>query len=102
VNEREFTDMVIDLAKVCKWMVVHFRPARMMRNGRESWGTAIQGDKGFPDLVVARAGVVLHCELKTSFGKLGQGQPEWAKEIGSSYRLWRPQDWDAIVKELSK
>ena len=102
MKEREFTDMIINLAKLYRWRVVHFRPARLMRHGQESWGTAIQGDKGFPDLIMARSGIVLHCELKTESGSLGVGQPEWAKEIGSSYRLWRPRDWDTIVKELSR
>lgn len=102
MKEREFTDMVVELAHKLGWRVIHFRAARVIRNGRESWRTAIQGHKGFPDVVVARDGVVLHCELKTETGKLGEGQPEWAKEIGTSYRLWRPRDWDVIVKELSR
>lgn len=62
----------------------------------------MQGDRGFPDLVLAKNGVVILAELKTDTGRLGQGQPEWAEQIGTQYRLWRPKDMEQIKAELAQ
>jgi hypothetical protein len=75
---------------------MHSRPCRTA----QGWRTAVQGDVGFVDLVLARAGVVLFYELKSEKGRLGKGQPEWAAAIGAQYRLYRPSDWALIEKEL--
>lgn len=96
-TEAAFTNQIVALAKLYRWRVAHFRPAQM-QSGR--WATPMQGDKGFPDLVLARDGEVILAELKTNTGRLGQGQPEWAQQIGAQYRLWRPRDMDQIVEEL--
>jgi hypothetical protein len=96
LTETQFAQTVVDLAKYLGWRVVHFRPARTDKG----WRTAMTGDRGFPDLVLARRGVVLHVELKTQHGRLGSGQAEWAESIGESYRLWRPADLDQIREEL--
>jgi hypothetical protein len=100
MKESEFQRQVIALAALRKWRVVHFRPARVIRGGKESWRTPVEGHNGFVDLVLARGGVVLHCELKTSTGRLSDDQQAWREAIGPSWRLWRPADWDAIVSEL--
>lgn len=100
MKEAEFQKQIIDLAALRKWRVVHFRPARVIRGGRESWRTPVEGHNGFVDLVLARGGVVLHCELKTASGRLSVEQLAWRDAIGSSWRLWRPADWDSIVSEL--
>ena len=96
MTEAQFTDTVVELAKWHRWQVAHFRPARTTRG----WRTTMQGHIGFPDLVLARAGVVLLVELKTIHGKLGRGQQEWADQIGAAYRLWRPTDLEEIKREL--
>lgn len=97
MTEAQFADTVLELAKWHGWRVVHFRPARTQRG----WRTALAGDIGFPDLVLARGGQVLHVELKTVHGRLGRGQQEWADAIGAeTYRLWRPTDLETIKKEL--
>ena len=107
-NEQELLDDTIDLAMRCKWACCHFRPART----RRGWRTAIQGHIGFPDLVLARAGVVLFRELKGDRGRLSSEQRDWGKqidpwwwgEVGSSERLvlgafdvWRPSDWTPLI-----
>lgn len=97
MNEAEFTNTVIELAKWMGWRVAHFRPARM-QSGR--WATPMQGHVGYPDLTLARRGVVLFAELKTDNGRLGNGQAEWAQELGDQYRLWRPKDMRRIREEL--
>lgn len=98
MSEEQFTQRVIDTARLYGWLVCHFRPARTGR-GR-GWATPIQGDSGFVDLVLARKGVVLHPELKVNGKKPRPDQVSWGEAIGESYRLWYPEDWDSIVEEL--
>jgi hypothetical protein len=96
MTEAQFTDTVVKLAQFHGWRAVHFRPART----KEGWRTAMTGDRGFVDVVLARGGVVLHIELKTEHGALRAGQKEWGEEIGDSYRLWKPSDLEQIKMEL--
>jgi len=97
MTEEQFTQVVIELAQFRGWKVVHFRPARI----RDRWMTAVQGDIGSPDIILARGGVVLLVELKTERGRLTPQQKHWAQEIGEQYRLWRPSDMERI-KEILK
>ena len=96
VTEADFTQAVIELAQFRQWHVTHFRPARTMKG----WATPLQGNAGFPDLVLARRGVVIHAELKTEKGRVTRAQMTWAVALGSTYRLWRPSDMDDITREL--
>lgn len=98
MTEAEFTNTVIELAKWHHWMVCHFRPAQT----RMGWRTAIQGDKGFPDLVFARRGVVIFAELKTDKGRITHGQAAWLGEVGNAvpFYVWRPSDMAEIQEVL--
>jgi hypothetical protein len=96
MTEDDFVRRIIDTAHLYHWKVTHFRPARTERG----WRTPVQGDAGFVDLVLAKAGQVLLVEVKTDRGRVRPDQLEWAMEIGPSYRLWRPADWDQILLEL--
>ena len=96
MSEAQFTTRVVDTAKLYGWLVTHFRPAKT----EKGWRTALTGDSGFVDLVLARDGVVLHAELKVGRGKPRPDQVSWAHAIGETYRLWYPEDWDEIVAEL--
>jgi hypothetical protein len=99
LSEDEFLRWVIDTARWYKWKVTHFRAVKLP-SGR--WATPLQGDKGFPDLALARAGVVILAELKTDVGHTSTEQGEWLEQIGSVVgRVWRPSMRDAIVAELS-
>ena len=97
MSEAQFTTRVIDTARLYGWLVTHFRPAQTARG----WRTAVQGDSGFVDLVLARDGVLILAELKVGRAKPRADQVSWGHAIGPCYRLWYPDDWDAIVKELS-
>lgn len=99
-RENDFQSQVMALAKLCGWLVVHFKTVCVNRGGRRSYETPYDGDGGFPDLVIARRGVVLHVELKTDTGRLSQDQKHWLEAMGDSGRVWRPRDWDEIEKEL--
>lgn len=100
MTEAEFQSQVIDLARLFRWRVVAFRPARTAKG----WRTPVQGDAGFPDLVLAgtRSGVTrtLFVELKTDRGRLRPEQQAWAAALGPYWRCWRPVMWPDIVREL--
>jgi len=99
LTEARFQGMVVKLAMLRGFLVFHPRKA-LARSGR--WLTALQGHKGFPDLVLARD-KILFVELKTDEGRLTAEQKRWREVIlnaGGEYRLWRPCCWQAIEKEL--
>lgn len=93
LTETPFVGRIIGLAKSTGWLVTHFRPARTRRGYR----TPIQGDKGFPDLVLARDGVVLIRECKTDRGSPSREQRAWLAELGDLAAVWRPRDWDTVI-----
>ncbi len=100
MNENDLQNAVIDLATVLGWHVHHDRPAQY-QSGR--WATHIMGDKGFPDLVLAKAGTVLFVELKSDKGKLSREQRDWGQQIGDAWSVWRPQDWrDGTIERTLK
>lgn len=97
LSESEFLSTVLDYAHWRQWLVSHFRPAQTPR-GR--YVTALQGDPGCPDLILARDGAVLLAELKTQHGPIRPAQKKWLAAAGGSGRLWRPSDWPQILEEL--
>jgi hypothetical protein len=110
-TERELQDAIVDAAKALGYLVTHFRPSRR-QNG--SWSTPVQGDVGFPDLVIARGRVgskpprLIFAELKSRTGKLSAMQQKWGgalDEIGLSstcveYHVFTPADWPYHVIEI--
>lgn len=109
-SEEELLDQCIELAIRCRWAVVHFRPARLKD---DRWVTALQGHKGYPDLTLARDGLVLFRELKGATGRLSPEQLDWARQIsgdphwredpsaegraGWRFDVWRPADFVRLV-----
>jgi hypothetical protein len=96
MTEADLQKLIIQAAQLYGWRVSHFRPALTAKG----WRTAVEGHAGFPDLVLARAGVVIVAELKTERGKLTAAQAVWREALGDCYRLWRPHDIGAILSEL--
>ncbi|MGL5908712.1 MAG: VRR-NUC domain-containing protein [Phycicoccus sp.] len=97
MTEAAWTTWVIDLARWHGWHVSHFRPARTAAG----WRTAVQGHPGFPDLVLARAGLVLFRELKTDRGVVTAEQRAWLAAIGDHADVWRPRDRDLVIDTLA-
>jgi hypothetical protein len=73
MNEADYQARIIDTARLHGWRCAHFRPAHTAKG----WRTPIEGDRGFPDLVLARDGHIIIAELKSDRGRLGPGQSEW-------------------------
>lgn len=98
VSEASFQRMILTQARARRWMIAHFLPA--VRGGVTA--THMVGDPGFPDLVLARDGVVLHREVKTHTGRLRPAQKEWLNALGAGDTdgVWRPNDWPRILAEL--
>lgn len=97
MTEADFQGRIIDAAKVHGWRVAHFRPAKTARG----WRTPMQGDVGFPDLVLARRGVLVLAELKDATRRVEPEQQLWLDQLGSHGRLWRPKDWPAVLAEIT-
>jgi hypothetical protein len=104
LDEASFTRNVIDYARLRGWRTAHFRPGRTVDGG---WKTPMQGHKGFPDVVFARRGRVIFAELKAHRGVLSPDQKAWLAELAPAGSIadvdvfvWRPRDWDTIVKVL--
>lgn len=95
-------DKVIHLARMNGFRVQHSRPVQQA-NGR--WLTAIQGDPGFVDLVLAHPERgVLFLELKSDTGKLSPGQVMWRNALVPHVEYWlvREADLPALAKRLGK
>lgn len=100
-TETRYTTTVVELARVLGWRVSHFRPARTATG----WRTAVQGDAGFPDLVMAKGGVVIFAELKTANGRVSPAQRDWLDALdrcpGVRTFLWVvPDQFDEIEEVL--
>jgi hypothetical protein len=99
--EAQFQAQVIQLARINGWKVFH--PAKMQaRDG--TWRTALQGDKGWPDLVLAHKdrGLIV-AELKSDAGKVSLEQQAWITHLApwAEVHVWRPKDLKEIVERLS-
>jgi hypothetical protein len=94
MTEDQLLRSVLDLAATYGWMAHHCRPARLT-NGR--WATPIQGNAGFPDLVLAHpSGRLIVAELKSQSAQTTTGQRQWLTTIaaaGVHVHVWRPVDW---------
>lgn len=102
ISEEEFLGQIIELAHLYQWRVHHVRPAWT----NKGWRTPIQGDVGFPDLVLARSPRVIIAEVKSEKGRLTPEEREWLTEVdtcvGVESYLWRPRMWDDIVGILRR
>lgn len=108
LTEEQWQLQVIGLARFYGWRVAHFRPARVGGKGRERWVTPVAADgKGFPDLVLAKAGLPLtFAELKTDTGRLSAEQRIWLEVLGAvpgiEAHVWRPRDRADVEAALKR
>jgi hypothetical protein len=104
MTESEFQRQVIEIARYRGWKVTHFRPAQI-RPGK--WITPIEGDAGFPDLVLARPilGDLIFAELKKENGRMSAGQVAWTRTLiatGAEAYVWFPSHLPEIINRLSR
>lgn len=62
----------------------------------------MQGNPGFPDLVLAGHGRLIHMELKSKAGALELGQRAWIDALldaGVEVYVLRPADWTSGLVE---
>ena len=101
MTERDFQRAVVELARITGWRVHHTRPA-LTRAGE--WRTPIQGDAGFPDLVLCRPPRVIFAELKRNGARPTPQQQGWLDALsactGVECYLWTPADWERVVETL--
>ena len=100
--EAQFKNQVIEIAKRYGWLVHHDLPAM---NQRGKWATHIQGDSGFPDLVLLNSkGVLVFAELKTDIGVVRKTQERWLERLdkaGVIVQVWRPNQLPVIIRFLA-
>ena len=100
--EAQFKNSVIEIATRYGWLVHHDLPAM---NRRGKWATHIQGDSGFPDLVLLNSrGVLVFAELKTDVGIVRKTQNAWLdrlEQTGAIVQVWRPNQLPVIIKFLA-
>ena len=93
ILEKDFQQMVLNVAKPCGWLTYHTYDSR-------------RSDPGFPDLCLVRGPRLIYAELKTVKGRLKEQQQTWLTKLTEvpcvEVYLWRPTDWDAIVEILSR
>lgn len=101
ISEANFQTAIMDMAAWYGWRRFH---PRTVRTADARHLTAFSGEAGFPDLVlVHRNRGVIYAELKTQRGRLTPQQELWRADLeaaGAEYYLWRPSDWDFIIKRL--
>ena len=116
-SEADLEKLVLDYAHLRQWRIHVERPART----KKGWRTPIKGHAGYPDLTLARNGVVIFAELKSATGKATPEQWTWLGAIngftptadrdpagawlltigarhlhGHIAVLWKPSDWPTI------
>ena len=100
--EAQFKNAVIEVAQRYGWFVHHDLPAM---NKRGKWATHIQGDNGFPDLVLVNPkGVLVFAELKTEIGVVRKTQSAWLDRLeqsGAIVQVWRPNQLPVIIRSLA-
>ena len=96
VREDDFLAAVIELATLCHWLVYHTYDSR-------------RSQAGFPDLVLVKPDKLIFAELKTTKGAIRPAQRKWLDTLATmaieqsqvEIYLWRPDDWDGIVKIIA-
>lgn len=106
MTEAQFLQAVLDLARTTGWMAHHCRPA-LNRSGK--WSTPIQGNAGFPDLVLAhpKRGVIF-AELKSDKGRVTPDQRGWLNTLNLAVlgtihvtaTVWYPENLQHIADLL--
>lgn len=107
VSETDFQKTIIDAAHTFGWLVAHFRAARVMKHGVETWRTAVSADgKGFPDLLMIKDKRLMVVETKSNTGRLSKEQGDWLRAFANckvEWHVWTPMDdFEEIARILQR
>lgn len=91
MSEDQLLSAIVDAAGYNGWRVHH---------DRRSDQALQQGHAGFPDLVLARAGVVRFIECKSERGTMSAGQKAWAHALGDLAEVVRPMNLSSVLSSL--
>lgn len=102
LKEADFQKRVVQYAQRRLWLVAHTPRA----NPEGRWRTPVSADaKGEPDLRMVRDDRLVYAELKSQKGRLRPDQERWIERLllvpGIEVYVWRPADWDEIVRLLA-
>jgi len=94
ILERDFQDMVLEVAHGCGWLTYHTYDSR-------------RSQAGFPDLTMVRGNRLIFVELKSYKGKANEAQEMWLAALAdvphAEVYLWRPgEQWESIVDILQR
>jgi hypothetical protein len=90
ITEDELLTAIVEAAALLGWRVHHDRRSDLARQ---------QGHAGFPDVVLARRGVVRFLELKSDRGQLSTDQFAWSRDL-PALEVVRPADLDSVIESL--
>ena len=104
MTETDLKSIVVNLARRYGWLIHHDLPAMNIR-GR--WATHVEGDVGFPDLLLVHPnrGQMLVVELKSEKGKTTTSQDNWLAAFalaGIENHVVRPNDLEFITHRLTR
>lgn len=101
-TEKQCQATIVEAAKTLGYLVHHTRPAQ----SRHGWRTPVQGDVGFPDLVIAGHGKVFVVELKRKPNRVDVRQQTWIDTLGDAgihaTVVWVPDGMQAFIDELAR
>ena len=92
MTEAALLSAVLELAQAAGYLACHFRPARTSTG----WRTAVQGQAGFPDLILAGNNRFIVAELKADKKEPTTEQWAWIHELraaGIECYVWWPITW---------
>ena len=105
LSEAALQRTIIEAGQWYGFLVAHFRPAQTARG----WRTPVEGDAGFPDVVLARNGRAFAFELKSERGRLTPEQEAWGDELTGprgvstlDYAVIRPSQLDDVLVLLER
>lgn len=87
MKEEALLTLVMHMAKLSGWRRYHVRNSK---------AGIVQGEVGFPDLVLVRGSRVIFAELKREKGRTEPEQVAWLEALllaGLEIYVWRPSDW---------
>lgn len=107
LTEKAFRQQILDVAHGYGWRAWYDLATNSPRRCH-ACGTYSRGPRnppGWPDLVLVRGSRLLFRELKVGRGHLEPEQEQWRDALraaGADWAEWRPEQMDAIIRELSQ